>query len=55
MAMQALVILMGVIAFGILVPLYKGFGFLDPRIIAAYACLALLFVAPPSAELAATH
>jgi hypothetical protein len=28
------------------VPLYKGFGFLDPRIIAAYACLALLFVAP---------
>jgi hypothetical protein len=52
MARQALVILIVVAAFGILVPLYKGFGFLDPRIIAAYACLALLFVAPASAELA---
>lgn len=55
MARQALIILMVVIAFGILFPLYKGFGFLDPRIIAAYACLALLFVAPASAEMAATH
>jgi hypothetical protein len=55
MVRQALVILIVVIAFGILVPLYKGFGFLDPRIIAAYACLALLFVAPASAELAASH
>jgi hypothetical protein len=55
MARQALVILAVVIAFGILVPLYKGFAFLDPRIIAAYACLALLFVAPASAELAASH
>jgi hypothetical protein len=54
-ARQALVILLVVTAFGILVPVYKGFGFLDPRIIAAYACLALLFVAPASAELAATH
>jgi hypothetical protein len=55
MARQALVVLIVVIAFGILVPIYKGFAFLDPRIIAAYACLALLFVAPASAELAATH
>jgi len=55
MARQALVILAVVIAFGILVPIYKGFGFLDPRIIAAYAFLAPLFVAPASAELAATH
>jgi hypothetical protein len=55
MARQALVILAIVIAFGILVPIYKGFGFLDPRILFAYACLALLFVAPASAELAATH
>jgi hypothetical protein len=53
MARQALVILLVVIAFGILVPIYKGFGFLDARIIAAYACLAVLFVAPASAELAA--
>ena len=55
MARQALVILIVVAAFGVLVPLYKGFGFLDSRIIAAYACLALLFVAPASAELAAAH
>lgn len=55
MARQALVILIVVAAFGILVPLYKGFGFLDARIIAAYACLALLFVAPASAELAAAQ
>jgi hypothetical protein len=55
MLKQAVTVLIVVAAFGILVPLYKGFGFLDPRIIAAYACLALLFVAPASAELAATH
>ncbi len=54
MARQAVVILLVVIAFGILVPIYKGFGFLDPRIIAAYSFLALLFIAPASAELAAT-
>jgi hypothetical protein len=53
MARQALVVLIVVIAFGILVPVYKGFAFLDSRIIAAYACLALLFVAPASAELSA--
>ena len=52
MARQALVILLTVAAFGILVPWYKGFTFLDPRIILAYACLALLFVAPASAEAA---
>jgi hypothetical protein len=51
MARQALVVLMVVIVFGILVPIYKGFAFLDSRIIAAYACLAVLFVAPASAEL----
>jgi hypothetical protein len=55
MARQAVVILIVVAAFGILVPLYKGFGFLDSRIVAAYACLALLFVAPASAELAGAH
>jgi hypothetical protein len=51
MARQALVVLIVVIAFGILMPMYKGFGILDPRIVAAYACLALLFVAPASADL----
>jgi hypothetical protein len=55
MARQAVVILVVVFAFGVLFPLYRGFGFLDPRIVAAYACLALLFVAPASAELAAAH
>jgi len=55
MARQALVILLVVIAFGILVPIYKGFAFLDPRIILAYACLSLLFVAPASAELPAAN
>lgn len=55
MARQVLIILAVVIAFGVLVPIYKGFGFLDPRILAAYAFLALLFVAPASAELGATE
>ncbi len=55
MARQAVIILIVVVAFGILVPIYKGFGFLDARIIAAYACLALLFVAPASAEAAAAN
>jgi len=55
MSRQALVLLLIVVAFGILVPWYKGFTFLDPRMIVAYACLALLFVAPASAEAFATR
>jgi hypothetical protein len=55
MARQAVVILFTVLAFGILVPWYKGFTFLDPRILMAYALLALLFVAPASAESAAAY
>jgi hypothetical protein len=54
MARQALIVLIVVIVFGILMPIYKGFALLDPRVIAAYACLALLFVAPASAELGST-
>jgi hypothetical protein len=50
MAKQAVIILFVVVAFGILVPWYKGFTFLDARMIAAYGCLAVLFVAPASAE-----
>jgi len=50
MARQALIVLLTVLGFGILVPLYKGMAFLDPRIVAAYGCIALLFVAPASAE-----
>ncbi len=52
MMRQALVILLVIVAFGILVPWYKGFAFLDPRITVAYGCIALLFVAPASAEAA---
>ncbi len=48
---QILIILIVVLTFGILVPWYKGFAFLDARILSAYACLALLFVAPASTEL----
>ena len=55
MSRQAVVLLLIVVAFGILVPWYKGFTFLDPRMIVAYACLALLFVAPASAEAFATR
>jgi len=55
MSRQAIVLLLIVLAFGILVPWYKGFAFLDPRMIVAYACLALLFVAPASAEAFATR
>jgi len=55
MSRQAIVLLLIVVAFGILVPWYKGFAFLDPRMIVAYACLALLFVAPASAEAFATR
>ncbi|HLK20655.1 MAG TPA: hypothetical protein VKT81_16990 [Bryobacteraceae bacterium] len=50
MAKQALIILITVLAFGILVPWYKGYTFLDPRMLAAYGLLAVLFVAPASAE-----
>lgn len=50
MARQAVVILFTILAFGILVPWYKGFTFLDPRILLAYALMAILFVAPASAE-----
>ncbi len=55
MARQALVVLIVVVTFGILVPWYKGFIILDPRILSAYACLALLFVGPASADLSAAR
>jgi hypothetical protein len=43
---QLLVILAIVGAFGVLVPLYKGYEFLDRRLIVAYACLSAVIVAP---------
>jgi hypothetical protein len=55
MGRQAVVHILIVVAFGILVPWYKGFAILDPRMILAYACLAVLFVAPASAESAAAR
>jgi hypothetical protein len=51
MLRQALVLLIVVAIFGILVPWYRGFSFLQPWIIVAYGAMALLFVAPASAEL----
>ena len=50
MARQAILVLGFTILFGILVPWYRGLDFLDPVMILAYSCLALLFVAPASAE-----
>jgi ABC-2 type transport system permease protein len=50
MAKQAITILLIVLVFGIFVPWYKGFDFLDPLMISAYSCLAIIFVAPASAE-----
>ena len=53
MGRQAVVLILIVVAFGVLVPWYKSFTILDPRLIVAYACLAILFVAPAGAESAA--
>ena len=50
MAKQAILVLGFAVVFGILVPWYRGFDFLDPVMLTAYSCLALLFVAPASAE-----
>jgi hypothetical protein len=50
MLRQMLVLLAVVFTFGIVVPWYKGFVFLQPWFIAAYASMALLFVAPAAAE-----
>jgi len=43
---QLLLILAIVGAFGVLVPMYKGPDFLDPRLIVAYACLSAVIAAP---------
>jgi len=53
MARSALIVLLTVLAFGILVPWYKGVSLLDARMIAAYGLLALLFAAPAGAETSA--
>ncbi len=50
MLRQALVLLVVVVIFGILVPWVRGFSFLQPWVITAYASMALLFVAPAAAE-----
>lgn len=55
MRRQALVIVVIVLGFGILVPWYKGIAFLDPRLLLAYGCIAMLFAAPASADAAAAH
>src|SRR5579863_8662049 len=50
MVRQAILLFVTVILFGVLVPLLKGFAFLDPLMILCYACLGVLYVAPASAE-----
>ena len=50
MVRQALLLIVTVALFGVLVPWLKGFAFLDPLIILAYACLGVLYVAPAAAE-----
>lgn len=39
-----------VAAFGVYLPWMKGFDFLDPAMLAAYACLGVLFAAPAAAQ-----
>lgn len=47
---QLIVIVVLAGAFGVLVPFYKGFGFLDRRLIIAYACLAAVIAGPTAAD-----
>jgi hypothetical protein len=54
MMKQFILVLAVLVTFGVLLPWYKGFDFLDPVMIVAYCCLGLLFVAPASAEAFAT-
>jgi ABC-2 type transport system permease protein len=50
MMKQFVLVLAVLVIFGVLLPWYKGFDFLDPVMIVAYCSLGLLFVAPASAE-----
>jgi hypothetical protein len=47
---QLLLILAIVGAFGVLVPIYKGYDFLDRRLIVAYACLSAVIAAPMATD-----
>ncbi len=47
---QLLLVLAIAGAFGVLVPYYKGYGFLDRRLIVAYACLAAVFAGPTATD-----
>ena len=47
MSARQIILIVAIIgAFGILVPMYKGLDFLDPRLIVAYACLSAVIAAP---------
>jgi len=50
MRRQLMLVLIVAAAFGFLVPWFKGFGFLDRRIIIAYACLAAVFAVPGATD-----
>jgi hypothetical protein len=48
---RAILIHLAVVAvFGVYLPWMKGFEFLDPAMLAAYACLGILFAAPAAAQ-----
>lgn len=50
MRRQILLVFAVAAAFGLLLPAYKGYGFLDRRIIIAYACLGAVFAAPGATD-----
>lgn len=52
---QLILILILAGAFGVLVPFYKGIGFLDRRLIIAYACLAAVIAGPTAADAFSTE
>lgn len=52
---QLILILVLAGAFGVLVPFYKGTGFLDRRLIIAYACLAAVIAGPTAAAAFSTE
>jgi hypothetical protein len=52
---QLILILILAGAFGVLVPFYKGIGFLDRRLIIAYGCLAAVIAGPTAADAFSTE
>jgi hypothetical protein len=47
---QVLTYALLLLVFGVAVPQWKGLGFLDPALLCAYACLAMVFAGPVAAQ-----